>query len=150
MLKAVVMFHPRPISKQQIATLAGFAMKGGTFQTYLGELKRNGWITTDGDKHIVATEAGIDNAGSVDPLPTDPDAIVEMWAGRFRAGAARMLRAIAEAYPESMTKEDLADTTDFTVSGGTFQTYLGELRRNGLIEVTSGSVTARKELFMED
>lgn len=149
MLKAVVMFHPRSITKQQMGTLAGFSIKGGTFQTYLSDLKKNQWITVDGNKRFAATEAGIESAGSVDPLPIDPDEIVEMWADKFRAGAARMLRTLASEYPISITKEHLALRTDFTVSGGTFQTYLSELRRNGLIIVEGSMVSASPELFME-
>ena len=44
----------------------------------------------------------------------------------------------------------LAEITEFTMSGGTFQTYLSELRRNGLIEVDGASVRACREMFLED
>ena len=149
MLKAVAMLHPHPITKNQIATLSAFSVKGGTFQTYLSELKRCGWIEQSHNGFISITDEGLVNAGDVPTLPTDPEEIVEMWARKFRAGAARMLRTIAEAYPEAMSKEDLADLTGFTASGGTFQTYLSELRRNGLIEVSGNEIRASKEMFLD-
>ena len=60
-----------------------------------------------------------------------------------------MLRTIAERYPDPMEKEELGDITGFTICGGTFNTYLSELRRNGLIEVNGEEVRATKELFLE-
>lgn len=149
MLKGVAMFHPRRVSRQQLATVTGFSARGGTFNTYLSELKRNGWVVEEG-KELFATEEGISNAGHVDPLPSDPEEIINLWAGKFRQGAAKMLRVIAERYPEPIEKDELGETTGFTVSGGTFNTYLSELRRNGLIVVEGTTVKATKELFLED
>lgn len=48
--------------------------------------------------------------------------------------AARMLQAVIDAHPEGLTKAQLADVSGVTASGGTFSTYLGDLRRNGLVE----------------
>jgi len=149
MLKAAAMFHPKEITRQQIATVAGFSAKGGTFNTYLSELKRNGWIT-ESYKRLQVTDDGLEAAGDVDPLPTDSESIIEMWAGKFRQGAARMLRTVAERYPEPITKDELGELTDFTPSGGTFNTYLSELRRNNLIKVNGTEIIATKELFLED
>ena len=60
---------------------------------------------------------------------------------------ALMLEAIAEAGPSGIDRETLADVTDFTASGGTFSTYLGILRRNGLVEVDGPMVRAMDVLF---
>jgi len=149
MLKVAAMFHPRSVSKQQIATMVGYSMKGGTFGTYLSELKRNGWIEGDRNR-LRATDGGLEAAGDIDDLPSDPQSIIDMWSSKFRAGAAKMLRVIAEKYPEPISKEDLGDMTDFTVTGGTFNTYLSELRRNGLIIVNRDEIRATPELFLED
>ena len=149
MLKAVAMFSPTPITKNQIATLSGFSAKGGTFSTYLSELKRNGWIREE-HKRFTITEEGFENVGDYSALPTEPQELIDMWAGRFRAGAARMLKAIGSKYPSSIQKEELAEETDFTMSGGTFNTYLSELRRNRLIVIQGNEIIASKELFLEN
>lgn len=47
-----------------------------------------------------------------------------------------------------MTREQLGDSTGFTVTGGTFGAYLGTLRRNGLIEVNGQDVIASETLFI--
>ncbi len=149
MLKAVAMFHPKMITKNQIATLSGFSVKGGTFNTYLSELKRNEWIYQEGIR-IGITKEGMKNAGEVQDLPGDPQQLVEMWKTKFRAGAGKLLEVLAEIYPQTISKEELGERTGFVHTGGTFNTYLSELRRNGLVEIINGEIKAGKELFMED
>ena len=149
MLKVAAMFFPRKVTRQQIATMVGFSVKGGTFGSYLSNLKRNGWITEQ-NKRISATDRGLEMAGDVEELPTDSDEIINMWAGKFKAGAAKMLKIIAEHYPDSLSREELGEQTGFTVTGGTFGSYLSNLRRNGLIIVSGNEIKATKELFMED
>ena len=39
-------------------------------------------------------------------IPSEPKDIIEMWAGKFRQGAARMLSTIAERYPDPIEKEE--------------------------------------------
>ncbi len=48
-----------------------------------------------------------------------------------------------------ITKEELGERLAMVSTGGTFNTYLGELRRNGLIETDDGMLRATKELFPE-
>jgi hypothetical protein len=47
-----------------------------------------------------------------------------------------MLETLAKRYPTKLTRAQLGTLAGFTPSGGTFGTYLGTLRRNGLIEVS--------------
>ena len=66
--------------------------------------------------------------------------ILDAWRPTFRAGARRMLDAVADAYPASLTRYELAEAVDMEPTSGTFSTYLGELRRNALIEVDGQDV----------
>ena len=59
----------------------------------------------------------------------------------------KMLRCLAERYPEWVPDEELGQETGFTPSGGTFSTYIGELRRNRLIERTKGQSRASATLM---
>lgn len=148
MLKSVAMYYPNPVTKNQVATLSGFSVGGGTFNTYLSELRRLNWINQSGDT-ITITDEGLTQAGSVEPIPTESNQLLDMWCSKFREGASKMLREIALTYPNEITKDELASETGFTKEGGTFNTYLSELRRNGLIEVNGESIKASKELFPE-
>ena len=149
MLKAVASFHPNPITKFQLATLSGFSAKGGTFNTYLSELKRNEWLYEENKRYII-TESGIENVGDYSNLPTESSELVDLWGSKFRAGASKLLKAIANVYPNSIEKEELGIITEFTISGGTFNTYLSELKRNNLIIIQGNEVRASKELFLEN
>lgn len=147
MLKAAAMFHPNQITKARMGALAGLSHSSGSFSTYLSTLKREGLLT--GDKNLfVITEEGLSRAGDVDPLPTDPEALVNLWCGIIgeNGGAARMLRELAARYPDEMTKNDLGEAVNMKQSGS-FSTYLSTLKRNGLIELSGQNVKASSELF---
>nr|WP_276977270.1 LAGLIDADG family homing endonuclease [Ferrimicrobium acidiphilum] len=148
MLRAAAQFYPKPISREQMATLSGFSVGGGTFNTYRGELLRAGWIE-DNNGIVTITDSGLSAAGTVDPLPTDPDLLVNMWAGKFREGAAKMLKYVCSRYPEWVSDEEIGQNTGFTHTGGTYNTYRGELVRNKLIEKKDGMCRASPTLFLE-
>lgn len=149
MLKTVAMYHPKAVTKNQVATISGFSVGGGTFNTYLSELKKLGWLNYSGEE-IIITEDGLNNVGNVEPLSMDSEQLLNMWSSKFRSGASKMLREIASKYPNSITKEDLAESTGFSHGGGSFNTYISELRRNNLIEVSGGEIKASKELFPQE
>ena len=137
--------YPDCLTKQRVATLSGFSVKGGTFNTYISELKRNGWIEENGNG-FVATKDGLQQIAEPPEIPAGVE-LIEMWAGKFRAGAGKIMKIICNKYPEPITKEDLGFEAGFEPSGGTFNTYLSELRRNNLIEIEGNTIIASKEFF---
>lgn len=145
-LRELAARHPLHWTKAQVATLTGFAVNGGTFSTYMSELKRRGLIDVSGND-VRVTEYGLLCAGEVPTSPTSHTEAMAMWKAKLRAGNYKMLEAIAEAGPNGIDRESLAEATDFTVTGGTFSTYLGILRRNGLVEVEGSMVRAMDVLF---
>lgn len=148
MLQALAQRHPLRYTRSQLGTLAGFAPRGGTFQTYFGTLKRAGYIVESGGE-VEITIAGLDYLGAdVPAAPTTTAEMLAMWRARLRAGEVKMLDVLVEAYPDGMSREMLGELSGFTHSGGTFQTYLGTLRRNGLVEVRGDVVGASETLFV--
>lgn len=146
MLKAAAMFHPNPISKARMGAIAGMSYRSGTFGTYLASLKRENALETRGNDFVV-TEIGLNLAGEVEPLPMDSESLVNLWVGIVKGGAARMLRVLANYYPESISKEQLGEEAEISSSSGTFGTYLATLKRNGLITRTGSLLKASDELF---
>jgi hypothetical protein len=55
---------------------------------------------------------------------------------------------LVEIHPKALAREELGVRTGYTATGGTFSTYLGTLRRNGLIEVMGDQVRASRTLFL--
>ena len=147
MLETLARHHPMVMSRSQLATLSRFAPRGGTYGTYLGDLKRAGYIELGG-REVSITAAGMAVCDHIAPRPMRPDEVLETWRGALRLGARRMLDELVAIHPEGMTRSDLAERTDFAVTGGTFGTYLGDLKRNGLIEERDGRWRAAEILFV--
>jgi hypothetical protein len=147
MLRAVASLHPMPLTKAKVGTLAKVKSSGGTFSTYLGELKRAGYLEENGGE-LTVTQAGFDALGTDPPAPATADEVRALWRDRLRAGARRMLDALIDRYPEGLTREELAESAEVVATGGTFSTYLGDLRRAGLAVEVDGVVHADEVLFI--
>ena len=147
MLKALASFHPQSLTHHRLSLLSGISTKGGSFSTYTGELKRGGYIVEEQNGDFTIMEEGLRMAGDVQDLPTDHESILSFWKSKFRKGARTMLELLAEVYPDSMTKDELSENSGVALSSGSFSTYLGELKRNGLAEVNGQEVRATKELM---
>jgi hypothetical protein len=148
MLKAAAMFSPESITKTRMAALARLSHTSGSFSTYMSTLKREGLLIGEGNLFTI-TEEGLKHAGEVDPLPTDPDELINLWCGVIgeNGGAARMLRVLAANYPNEIGKSYLGEAVSMSSTSGSFSTYLSTLKRNGLIKIIGQSVKASEELF---
>lgn len=145
-LQVLAQHYPMHFSRNQLGTLSRFSPRGGTFGTYFGTLKRNGLIEENGD--VMITQAGLDYLGTDVPAPATTEEVINMWRSALRAGERKMLDYLVKIYPDSVSREELGVMTDFEHRGGTFGTYLGSLRRNGLIRVEGANVTASDSLFI--
>lgn len=145
-LQVLAQHYPMHFTRNQLGTLSRFSPRGGTFGTYFGNLKRNGLIEENGD--VMITQAGLNYLGADVPAPATTEEVINMWRGALRAGERKMLDELVEVYPRTMSRGDLGRNAGFEASGGTFGTYLGSLRRNGLIEVQGGEVRASDSLFV--
>lgn len=146
-LETLARHHPMKVTRAQVGTLSGFKVTGGTFQTYWSVLKRVGYVSEVGGE-ISVTDAGLAAAGVAVPEPMTTEELLEQWRGALKAGARQMLDLLVDAFPNGLTRDELAEASGFTASGGTFQTYLATLRRNGLIDVDAGEVRATETLFL--
>jgi hypothetical protein len=63
----------------------------------------------------------------------DPAPAIEGEARQLKAGARRMLSALAQLHPTALTRSQIATLADVSPAGGTFSDYLSAIRSNGLI-----------------
>jgi hypothetical protein len=124
--------YPHGRSKARVAVLAGYALNGGGFNNYLGALRSRGLIKGDGDR-LTITDAGIEALGSWEPLPTGP-ALVDYWRGRLGKAERLILETLTKAYPDGLTKEEVAIKAGYEANGGGFNNALGRLRTLELVE----------------
>lgn len=136
--------RPKGLNHRQLGLRAGLSSRSGTFSTYLGRARGSGWIEGRGDVRI--TEVGLAALGSYQPLPEGRE-LLEYWIGELgQSGAARMLRALAEVFPRTLTNAQLGEAAAVASGSGTFSTYLGRLRGLELVE-GRGELRASEELF---
>jgi hypothetical protein len=149
MLEALARQYPLKTTRAQLGSLSGFAPRGGTFRTYLGTLLRAGLVARDGD-YVTLTDAGMALTGTDGRPPVTAEEIRETWRRVLRAGERAMLDILIDRWPEPVGRGELAELTGFEVTGGTFRTYLGTLRRNGLAGETSDGIRADDVFFLTD
>ncbi len=144
MLHTLARHHPMRVTRAQLGTLSRFKVSGGTFSTYFSTLRRAGLIT----EHDGLTDQGRAAAGVNAVAPASTAELLEQWRGALKAGARTMLDLLIDAHPDALTRDELADRAGYEPTGGTFNTYLSTLRRNGLADVTADTVRANDVLFL--
>jgi len=147
MLHTLARHHPMRVTRPQLATLSRFKVTGGTFNTYYSTLRRAGLLTEHGGL-IELTDAGRAAAGVSTTAPASTAELLDQWRTALKAGARTMLDLLIDAHPDALTRDELAQRAGYEISGGTFNTYLSTLRRNGLAEVTGDTVRADDVLFL--
>lgn len=154
-LEAAARRYPAPVTKSQLATLAGMAVKGGAFIGHLSALKKAGALIEEG-RDLVVSSAGFERLGLTEPPPPQsPAELLDMWRGSLKPSEAGLLDVLVEHYPEPMTKEGLAlvagqragKLDGYAVKGGAFIGNLSTLKKNGLAEVNGSGVRASSTLF---
>lgn len=117
-------------SKSRTAVLSGYSPGGGGFNNYLGEMRKNGWIS--GTDPLVITDEGREILGDYEQLPTGR-ALVDFWLAKCDKAERAILTALVDVYPGSLTKADLAERAGYAPDGGGFNNALGRLRTMELI-----------------
>ena len=102
-----------------------------------------------GDRNALApTQAGIDALGSYEPLPEGQE-LLDYWLAHPKTnGKSRvMLSVLAQAYPRTLTDEQLGEQAEMSSASGTFGTYLAVLRTLELITGKRDALKASDEFF---
>jgi len=128
-----------------VAVLTGYAATGGGFNNYLGALRSRGLIEGDGDR-LTITEIGIQALGSWEPLPTG-SGLVDYWSNRLGKAERLILETLTQAYPDPLSKEEVAAKAGYEPNGGGFNNALGRLRTLELVQ-GRGELRASDNFFV--
>lgn len=140
MVESLGRMAPLRLTKSQWGTVAKLKTSGGTWSTYLSDIRRAGLLDEDTTGYTLS-KAGFDFLGEM-PEPMAATELQDHYRTILRSGAARMLDALLDAHPEGLTRDELSEAGGVTSSGGTFSTYLSDLTRNGLAARRGGLIFA--------
>lgn len=140
--------HPDGLTSTKLSILTGISQSGGTWRTYLSELRGAGWVEGSGGDVLRITDTGREALGDYEPLPTGAE-LVRYWQGRLgSSGKRRIFDVVVDAYPKALSYADVSAATGIDLEGGTWRTYVSELRGLELIE-GRGELRASDALFEE-
>lgn len=132
MVEALGRLAPLQLTKSQWGTEAGLKTSGGTWATYLSDIRRAGLLKESRSGYMLSTAGFSYLRGR--PAPMTPTELQQHYRQILRAGAVKMMDALLDAYPAGLTRGELGDAAGLTITGGTFSTYLSDLNRNKLTE----------------
>lgn len=130
-------------SPPQVAFVAGYSHKSGTWRTYISQLRTAGLIEGRGDLKL--TDAGLDFADFREVTPTG-DVLREIVLAKIDAPLARILTPVLAAYPNAVAAAEVAEVAGYSHTSGTWRTYLSKMRGLDLIE-RRGDLKAQGWLF---
>ena len=148
MLAALAQWYPQGRTEGQVAAASKMTRKGGSWTSYKSELNTSGLIEVR-DGMMYATPAGRAYFG--DELPATPTTtadVVALWTTKLRPGARRMLDALIKVKGSTLNRSALADYAKVSEAGGSFTSYISELRTAGLVITDKNGVRANREALL--
>lgn len=134
------------LSRGQLGMRASVSSKGGSFDSYVSKGRVNGWIVGASGRFEI-TDAGRDALGHYEPLPTGRALLDHYLRELGQSGAARMLKALADIYPNTLGRQELGEAATVASTGGSFDSYVSRLRTLELIEGERNALRASREFF---
>lgn len=133
--------YPGGVAKETLSVLTGY--KRSSRDAYLQRLMGKGYAFIN-DGNCIATEEGVSALGDFEPLPVG-DALQSYWRTRLPEGEMKILDVLVSAYPESVDRDSLCDSTGYKRSSR--DAYIQRLKSRKLVVVTGGRVAATETLF---
>lgn len=129
------------VTRETVSAWVGVHPRGGSVGEVLKSLADSGMIEMDRGR-ITVTAAGLAAANDVDPT-----AAIESAKSGLTNRQRQFFEAIVGAYPESITREAIAQRFELHPRGGSLGEDLGRLVGRGLVTNSRGAYTAREFLF---
>jgi len=133
-------------TRDQVAILSQYSLTSGAFGQAISLLKQKGYVLQEGII-LKPTDAGIKVLGPYEPLPTDHDEIIRTWRGKLGEQPDNILTVLAKAYPQSLSRQEIADETKYSVKSGSFGQGISTLLKMSLIESDGQKLKASKNLW---
>lgn len=136
------------VSKKWLAARAGASHKSSSYSNNLGALRSRGLIDYR-NGNVFLTRAGLDIAGPRQEI-LDQDEMKASCRHLLTPAQCSIFDALYRAYPDGMSREDLAQASGASSTSSSFSNNLGAMRSAGMIDYGSDkSVHMQKWIFLE-
>ena len=138
--------YPQGRTQTQVALLACYSSTGGGFLNAVGSLRTRGFIEGSKERLLITPDglAAID--GAWEPLPLLGPELVDHWLRSLPKAERLIVQCLAEIYPSTLSKEEVAERTGYAATGGGFLNALGKVRTLELVK-GSAQLSASEDLF---
>lgn len=133
--------YPAGLSREQLTVLTGY--KRTTRDLYLQQLQALQYTARNGDL-LVATTAGRAALPDSQPLPRGK-ALRDHWLAKLPAGERRVLECLISVWPQSVSREELSDMTEYKRT--TRDLYIQRLKARQLVQTVTAGLCASPTLF---
>jgi hypothetical protein len=147
LLKALSGYFPGTLTRAQAATIAKIKVSTSTFRNCISKLKVRGFLETEGDFGLRATQAGMDYLGADVAPPDSPEEVRERWRKQFGGYLLAAFDYLVSLRGAFVDRNDLAAQIGVDPGVSTFRNVLSKLRVNGLIVEESSGIAASPTLF---
>lgn len=137
------MGQPQP-SNAQVAWLAGYSPNSTSYTNPRGAARQAALLEYPSPDRVALTDAGRAVASAI----TLPSSLLEFVLSQLPGNEQRVLRAVAEHYPNSASNETVAPKANYTADSTSYTNPRGALKSKELISYPSGGqVRAADWLF---
>lgn len=146
LLEALARQHPMKLTRTQLAMFAGRKHRSSAFSAAMVEITRVGYIQKDGTLFKLS-DAGWAVVGNEPPAPMTAEEGRATWLRNLPDYEADLLRAILDAYPGGLDREQLSEATGRSRTSSAFSAAIQTLKRNDLVTESAGELIAQSWLF---
>ncbi len=132
-----------------VAIWSGQSPKSSGFDKNLSTLSALGLVARQSGKRLSLTADGRASAATVTKLRTLTD-LHDAWIGYVSGPQQRMLRALIDCYPDSLSREQLASASDQSVTSSGFDKNCSTLSGLGLLARRAGKQLAAGDLLFPE
>jgi hypothetical protein len=120
-------------SRAQIAVWSQSTLNSSTFANNISDLKTRGLVTYPGHWLVSLTAQGVEEAPRGSRSLTGKE-VFDQALGLLNSSQQEQLRTIRDVWPESISKETIANSTGQTLNSSTFANNISGMKTMGLIE----------------
>jgi hypothetical protein len=132
------------VERRRACVIAGYSPKASTFGVYIAALTKAGLVEVPAPAMLSLTADGLAKAHKIN---AGPDEIVRQARTMLSVAAQNVFDKITAAYPNWITRTELADQCGLSRTASTLGVYIAKAGALGFVETKPGQVRAAEWLF---